>query len=54
MKIAFSRGEILIDENITIKNQCSYAPTIQSKDWKTKIIPQVQTKLIENDPPSDD
>ena len=48
MKIMFSRDEIHIDENIEIKNQSSFAPTIQlkNKPWKTKILPQVQTKLI--------
>ena len=48
MKIMFSRDKIHIDENIEIKNQSSFAPTIQlkNKPWKTKILPQVQTKLI--------
>jgi len=48
MKIMFSRDKIHIDENIEIKNQSSFAPTIQlkNKPWKTIILPQVQTKLI--------
>ena len=48
MKIMFSRDKIHIDENIEIKNQSSFAPTIQlkNKPWKTKILPQMQTKLI--------
>ena len=48
MKIMFSRDKIHIDENIEIKNQSSFAPTIQlkNKPWKTKITPRVQTKLI--------
>ena len=48
MKIMFSKDKIHIDENIEIKNQSSFAPTIQlkNKPWKTKILPQVQTKLI--------
>ena len=48
MKIMFSRDKVHIDENIEIKTQSSFAPTIQlkNKPWKTKILPQVQTKLI--------
>ena len=46
----FSGDEIHIDENIEIKNQSSFAPTIQlkNKPWKTEILPQVQTKLIQD------
>ena len=50
MKIMFFKDEIHIDENIEIKNQSSFAPTIQlkNKPWKTEILPQVQTKLIQD------
>ena len=34
-----------IDENIDIKNQSSFAPTIQlkNKPWKTQVVPEVTT-----------
>ena len=50
MKIMFFKDEIHIDENIEIKNQSSFARTIQlkNKPWKTEILPQVQTKLIQD------
>ena len=45
MKIAFSKDKIQIDENIDIKNQSSFAPTIQlkNKPWKTQVVPEVTT-----------
>ena len=53
MNIAFSKNEIHIDENIDIKNQSSFAPTIQlkNKPWKTQVIPEINTSSLndEND-----
>ena len=46
MKISVSKDKIHIDENIDIKNQSSFAPTIQlkNKPWnKSQVVPEVTT-----------
>ena len=50
MKIMFSKDKIHIDENIKITNQSTLAPTIRLKNtpWKTEILPQVKTTLIQD------
>ena len=49
INIVFTKHGIHIDENIDIKNQSSFEPTIQlkNKPWKTQVIPEINTILLD-------